>query len=193
MYLTKKLYQIAEVQFGLYKKKSKNGDVKYLTSSHFDDYLNPTLFDNNSCITLKDKDTKFMLQPNDVILAGKGQRIFAWAYDESFGDVVPSSLFYILRPNSNEVNGYYLASLLNSSRKQYELELIGSGSSITSIAKKELLDLEIPVPSLQEQHRITQVLKLLDDEIMISSEILDKKRALRKGVLNELITNKTRV
>lgn len=184
-----KLGEIADVQFGLYQKKQKEGNVKYLTSSHFDNYLNPTLFEN-SFVNLKSKDNKFLLKPNDIVLAGKGQRIFAWAYQEEFGDVVPSSLFYIIKTDSNKVNGHYLASVLNSSRKQYELTLLGSGTSMVSITKKELLDLEIPLPSIEEQDKIVKILNLLDEEINITSNMLDKKRMLKQGVLNKLLTNK---
>ncbi|SOU86881.1 Type I restriction modification DNA specificity domain-containing protein [Tenacibaculum dicentrarchi] len=189
--LTTKLGDITEVQFGLYQKKEMKGDVKYLTSSHFDKYLNPTLF-KNSFVEFKDKDSKFLLKPNDVILAGKGQRIFAWAYEESFGAVMPSSLFYIIRTDATKVNGHYLASILNSSQKQYELTLLGSGSSIISITKKELLDLEIPLPTLEAQNKIVNIEKLLDKEISIVNQILEKKRALKKGILNQLLTNKSK-
>jgi len=187
-----KISQIADVQFGLYKKKSKKGDIKYLTTSHFDNFLNPTLFDD-SFINISGKDTKFLLQSNDVILTGKGQRIFAWSYEESFGKVVPSSLFYIIRANKELIYSQYLAAILNSSRKRYELELLGVGSSITSIAKQDILDFEIPVPSLDEQQKVINVLNLLDEEIALTNRILEKKNALKKGVLNELITNKLKI
>jgi len=190
--LLTKLGEIAEVQFGLYQKKETKGSVKYLTSSHFDSDLNPTLFEN-SFVKLEDKDNKFLLKSNDIILAGKGQRIFAWAYEEEFGEVIPSSLFYIIRTDENQVNGNYLASILNSSRKQYELTLLGSGSSMISITKKELLDLEIALPPLEDQKKIVEITKLLDEEISITSQMLEKKRNLKKGVLNELITNKTKL
>ena len=190
--LITKLGKIADVQFGLYQKKEMEGSVKYLTSSHFDDDLNPTLFEN-SFVKLEDKDNKFLLKSNDIILAGKGQRIFAWAYEEKFGEVIPSSLFYIIRTDENQVNGHYLASILNSSRKQYELTLLGSGSSMISITKKELLDLEIALPPLKEQKKIVKIKKLLDEEISITSQMLQKKRMLKQGVLNQLLTNKTKI
>lgn len=188
-----RLSKISEIQFGLYSKKSEKGNVKYLTTGHFDEFLNLSLFTKDSYIELEEKNKRFLLQPNDVILTGKGQRIFAWAYNEAFGDIVPSSLFYIIKTKANEVNGYYLASVLNSARKQYELTLLGSGSSVLSINKKDLLDLEIPLPSLKEQNRIAKVLKVMENEVSLTSELLNKKRALKKGVLNELITNKTKL
>ncbi|WP_407557877.1 restriction endonuclease subunit S [Winogradskyella sp. 4-2091] len=189
--LITKLGEIADVQFGLYQKKEMEGSVKYLTSSHFDDDLNPTLFEN-SFVKLENKDNKFLLKSNDIILAGKGQRIFAWAYEEKFGKVIPSSLFYIIRTDENQVNGHYLSTILNSSKKQYELTLLGSGSSMISITKKELLDLEIALPPLEEQKKIVKISKLLDEEISITSQILEKKRMFKQGVLNQLLTNKTK-
>jgi restriction endonuclease S subunit len=187
--LSKKLEEIADVQFGLYQKKRKKGIVKYLTTNHFDNDLKPTLFEN-SFAHLQDKDTKFLLKSNDVILAGKGQRIFAWAYEEEFGIVMPSSLFYIIRTDKNQVNGHYLASVLNSSKKQYELSLLGAGTSMVSITKKELLNLEIALPSLEEQNKTVEITKILDKDISLTNQMLKKKRILKQGILNQLLTNK---
>ena len=62
---------------------------------------------------------------------------------------------------------------------------------VISIAKNDVLDFEIPLPSLEQQQKVINVLALLDEEIALTNKILEKKNALKKGVLNELITNKT--
>ena len=76
---------------------------------------------------------------------------------------------------------------------RYELELLGVGSSIISIAKNDVLDFEIPMPNLVEQQKVINVLALLEEEISLTNKILEKKKALKKGVLNELITNKMKL
>ena len=182
-----KLGEIAEIQFGPYQKTKAKGSFKYLHASHFDDFCEPTYFEE-SYVESNDRNERFLLQPNDVILAGKGQRIFAWAYKSELGQAIPSSLFYILRTDPNEVLGSYLASYLNTDRMQYELNLIGSGATITSIPKKELQELKIALPAISEQHRMVSIIKLFDKDVILTNRLLEKKKQLKKGILNTLLT-----
>lgn len=182
-----KLGEIADIQFGPYQKTKAEGSFKYLHAGHFDDFYLPTNFED-SYVELNSRNERFLLQPNDVILAGKGQRIFAWAYTPEFGKAIPSSLFYILRTDPNEVLGRYIASYLNTDRLQYELNLIGSGATITSIPKKELQELKIYLPSMREQRRVVSILELFDKDVMLTNSLLEKKKKLKKGILNTLLT-----
>ena len=184
--MIQKLGDIAEIQFGIYDKPQEKGEVKYLQASHFDDLLSPTKFEK-SFVDIDGKNDKFLLQPNDVILAGKGQRIFAWAYDPAFGQIMPSSLFYIIRTDSSKVLGPYLAQYLNSEKIQFNLKLIGAGATITSIPKKELEEIDIIIPSLEEQQKIIDIVKLLDEDLRLTQELLTKRTALKKGLISNLI------
>lgn len=186
---SKKLGELADVNFGLYKKKKISGSVKYFTSSHFDENLNPSLF-ADSYIDIDEKEQKFLLQENDVIVAGKGHRFFAWAYDKKYGDVVPSSLFYIIRPDSTHMRGDFLAAALNTKRIQYDLSLKGSGTSIPSIKKNELIDLKVPAPEMLVQVKMLRIINAMNEEIELISEILDKKKQFKEAVVHELINTK---
>ncbi|CAM4034795.1 restriction endonuclease subunit S [Gillisia hiemivivida] len=186
-----KIGEIAEVQFGPHMKTQSKGTIKYLLGSHFDDNLHPTNF-QNSYVDLNDKALKFQLKSNDVILAGKGLRTFAWAYNESLGPMVPSSLFYLLRSSEEVVIGEYLAAVLNSERLQYELSMIGAGATITSIPKKELKELEMMIPSISEQQKFLEIYNLFNKDIELTDKILQEKRNLKRGVVNELLTNKNK-
>ncbi len=188
--MIQKLGNIANLQFGSYNKPQKEGAVKYLHASHFDSFYKPTKF-KESYIELEGKHNKSLLKPNDVILAGKGHRTFAWAYQPEFGKAIPSSLFYIIRTKSSEILGTYLAQFLNSEKIQYNLKLIGAGATITSIPKKELEQIGIIIPSIKEQQRIVNLIKLLDEDIKLTQKLLEKRTALKRGLINKIITNQT--
>jgi restriction endonuclease S subunit len=187
-----KLDNIAEIQFGPYEKGQDEGSVKYLLAGHFDDFYQPTKF-TKSYIHLSEKTDKFLLQTNDVILAGKGQRIFAWAYNDTIGKAVPSSLFYILRANVEYILAEYLAYYLNSEKMQFELKSIGAGATITSIPKKELENLSLVIPSIDEQKRIIKLGNLLDKDVELTAKLLENKKNLKRGLINKLITNQISV
>ena len=186
-FMIQKLGNIAKIQFGFYVKPKEKGSVKYLNASHFDELLKPSKFEK-SFVELSGKNEKFLLQPNDVILAGKGYRTFAWAYDVEFGQAIPSSLFYIIRAHPSEVLGAYLAQYLNSEKVQYNLKLIGAGGTILSIPKKELEQVSINLPSLQGQKKVVDFINLIDEDLSLTQNLLKKKMALKKGLINNIIT-----
>jgi restriction endonuclease S subunit len=181
-----KLGDIANIHFGPYLKGGDDGDVKYLLASHFDKSFRPTKFEH-SFIELDKKTNEELLQPNDIILAGKGQRTFAWAYDKEMGPCVPSSLFFVLHTNPNEVDGKYLAHYLNTEKMQHQLKLIGGGLTVPSIPKKELQKLSIHIPSMDEQMRFVELAELLEEDVALTELLLSRKRAMRKSVLNRII------
>ena len=182
----KKLEDIAKLKFGLHTETAAEGNVKYLLAGHFNDSGQPANF-SDSFLLADARNQRFLLQENDVILAGKGLRIFAWAYDVDFGACIPSSLFYLIRTDKDVILGKYLACLLNSEKMQHQLKLIGSGATITSIPKRELSELKIEIPSLKEQQKIIDAAELFDGEIELLQRILEEKQKLKRGVLNKLL------
>lgn len=185
-----KLTDLAQIYYGPHEKGQISGAVKYLVSSHFDHFFQPSLF-KESFVKDSNGRERYLLQPNDVIITGKGQRIFAWAYKPEFGKVIPSSLFYIIKINEpDKVIGEYLASFLNSEKINYKLKSLSAGTSIPSIQKNELGQLNVIIPSMEEQKRIVNLSILLDKDVALAAKLLEKKEALKKGLLNRVINNK---
>lgn len=190
--MERKLGNIAEIQFGSYDKPEDSGSVKYLHASHFDSLCKPAQF-AESYIEVDSKNEKFLLQPNDVILAGKGHRTFAWAYQPEFGPAIPSSLFYIIRTNPSKVIGTYLSHYLNAEKMQHTLKLIGAGATITSIPKKELEQINVFIPSIEEQKKIVDFIELLDEDLKLTQNLLDKRTALKRGFVNRIINGQNKM
>ncbi len=184
--------KIADIQYGTYSKTLDKGEVKYLHASHFDSFGRLSKF-SDSYINRDSKNMKFILSENDVILAAKGSRNFAWAYSEEHGVCIPSSAFYIIRLNPEEVNGEYLAYYLNTERIQYQMKSMVTGTGMPSIPKKEFMQLDVRVPSLQEQMKIVEVAKLMDEDIQLTSGLLLAKKNLKKGLMDRLINEETQV
>lgn len=185
-----KLSDIAEIYYGPHEKGLMKGNIKYLVSSHFDDSYHPSLFKDSFIAGTKGRE-RYLLQANDVIVTGKGQRLFAWAYKEEYGEVIPSSLFYIIKiKDSSKLIGEYLANVLNSQKINYKLKSLSGGTSIPSIQKKELGQLSIYIPPIEKQRQVINMAKLLDKDVALATQLLEKKKAFRKGLLNRVINNK---
>lgn len=184
-----KLGDIAQIHFGPYENGELSGEAKYLLSSHFNAAIEPEFF-NRSFVNVHSKNERSILQSNDVILAGKGNRLFAWAYQPEFGLTIPSSLFYVIRTNPADVLGEYLAIWLNSAKMQHKLTLLAAGATTPSLPKKEVKRLSIYLPELDEQKTIVNINRALDVDIALTEALLNRKRSLKRGVINELLMNK---
>lgn len=180
-----KMQDIGEILFGSYQKPNNKNGVRFLQASHFDDLNEPTLLEGSFVIP-EPKEYKSILQSNDVVLAGKGSKIFAWAYKESYGEVLPSSIFFIIRPKKNII-GKYLAYNLNSEKILFKLKSLGAGVTVTSISKKDLLKLELWIPSLKKQKEIIGMIDLIKKNIRLTTELLNEKENLKRGLINNLI------
>lgn len=186
--MRKSVQDIVNIQFGPYYKGKDKGDIKYLLSSHFDSNNMLSKFEK-SYVDENEKTLKTVLQDGDVLLTGKGTRLFAWTYERKMGKCVASSLFYVLRLHTSQVLPKYLTYYLNSDRSQFILNQIGAGATILSIPKKELAKMTIEFPSLEEQSKIVEILQKIEEDIDLTTQLLDKKKQLKRGLINHMIKN----
>lgn len=67
----------------------------------------------------------------------------------------------------------------------------GTSNSMKNIPKKRLLALCVPTPPHNEQHAIAEVLQDADAEIEALGRRLDATRAIKQGMMQELLTGRT--
>ena len=67
------------------------------------------------------------------------------------------------------------------------------GTKVSGISKTNIAKLALPVPSLSEQTAIANVLTDMDAEIAALEARRDKTRALKQGMMQELLTGRTRL
>ncbi len=83
---------------------------------------------------------------------------------------------------------YYLIPLIRG-----EMEMRATGSTFAEISPKNLSSIEISIPSISEQKRIVDALSGVDDLIGTLDEAIEKKRQIKKGLMQQLLTGKTRL
>jgi len=164
------LKNIATIQTGLFAKPVDKGELVYLQSRHFDEngHLLSTLYPDLMGDGILEK---HILRVDDVLFASKGTKIFAFVFKINSQLAVASTSFFVLRLTDKNVLPEYLAWLLNSQSIQEFLKRHALGTSITSISKKVLEGLEIPVPALETQKKILGIAKLRDKEKSLKLEI----------------------
>ena len=74
-----------------------------------------------------------------------------------------------------------------------DLTVLVSGSGIPQIVRGPLEKFEITLPPLPEQSAIATVLSDMDLELAALEQRRDKTRALKQGMMQELLTGRTRL
>ncbi len=73
------------------------------------------------------------------------------------------------------------------------LKSLNQGTSIAGITRETLLSTNVSLPSFLEQRAIAAILSDMDAEIVALEQKRDKTRALKQGMMQELLTGKTRL
>jgi type I restriction enzyme S subunit len=76
-------------------------------------------------------------------------------------------------------------------RKYYNV--ITTGQAYPQISLAQVRDTVLPMPSLREQTAIAEVLSDMDAEVAALERRRDKTRALKQGMMQELLTGRTRL
>ena len=92
-----------------------------------------------------------------------------------------------------EVDSLVLSYILNSPIAIAQKRRYGQGHSVVHIYQKDLSRIEFELPSLPEQKAIAEVLTTADDEIATHRKKLDALRLQKRGLMQQLLTGKTRV
>lgn len=117
-----------------------------------------------------------------------------FSYIDAPNTFLPDRLWQI-EPLSSEYDFQWLNYLLNT--EKYSLMIrataTGTSNSMKNIAKDRLLEITIPKPPLPEQQRIAEALSDMDELIASLEKLIAKKKAIKQGAMQELLTGKRRL
>lgn len=137
-----------------------------------------------------------LLQKNDVILADTAEDETAGKVTQ-VGDVsiplVGGLHTVVCRPTIETAAGY-LGCYMNSRYYHDQLLPYITGIKVSSVSKKSLNETELTLPStVDEQRKIVRVFQEMDAHIANLSELIEKKKGIRDGALEDLVSGKTRI
>ena len=109
-------------------------------------------------------------------------------------DWICSTGFSVLRCNPKESVPEYVFFHLFAHPIEHQIIALIAGSNYPAINSGDVKKLSIPVPpTLAEQQAIAAVLSDMDAEIRALDAKLDKTKAIKQGMMSELLTGKTRL
>lgn len=99
---------------------------------------------------------------------------------------------YILSDFSSEVHGRYFFFVFSQMFYERIMQMTAK-SSVDSVRREMIADMLLPVPTFKEQSAIAEVLIDMEAEIDAIEARLDKLRAIKQGMMQELLTGRTRL
>ena len=138
-----------------------------------------------------------LLQDGDVIIADTAEDEAVGKAIEiqgTSGEKVVSGLHTIAyRPQEGVFAPGFLGYFLNSSEYHNQLLPLMQGIKVLSISRSALADTVIRYPSYEEQECITKALSSIDTLIAGLDEAIEKKRQIKEGLMQNLLTGHTRL
>ena len=96
-----------------------------------------------------------------------------------------NSFCFGYRPTA-EFNPYYLAYMLRSSSMRKKITFLAQGISRYNISKNKMMDIEMPIPSIDEQKQIGEYFANLDRLITLHQRELEKLQNIKKSMLEKM-------
>ena len=92
--------------------------------------------------------------------------------------------FQSITPNSKELDTYFLYTM-TPKLKRYG-EVTGAGSTFVEVSGKQMEQMNLMIPSLEEQKHVSQLFELMDDAITLHQCKLEKLKLTKKALLQKL-------
>lgn len=183
----KKIKDIAEVILGFTFRKtlkeSTDGSMAVLQAKNITEKI---IINEDDLIKIElDKNrTSAMAQNNDVVISSRGNFKSA-VLRSSQQPIIAAGSTYLIRLKSDEVLPEYLAVYLNSTNAQKQIKERTSGVVINALPKKGLEDIEVIIPSREQQQKTVAVY-----ENNLHLQKLLKQKQYLTGKVNEGLINK---
>jgi len=166
----------------LYDQKINENSLPYLTAEYMRGLETPKWCDP------KEDSSMIKVNSDDVIMIWDGS--YAGHVFTGFNGVLASTMIKIT-PKHNNLNKKFLYYYLTISSQRLRGTTIGTG--VPHINKKIFEELYIPLPPLEEQKRIANILSMIDSGIDTSDRAIAKLKRIKRASLNDLLTGKIRV
>lgn len=119
--------------------------------------------DKLACVRLGKKGTRYHLSENDIVFMARGFRQLAYRpirQAVTGNPIITTFGLLVISPNEQKTSAEYLHWVLNTPQVQQRLQVMKEGTSISFISEKNFGSVEIPLPALDYQQKITRLIAL---------------------------------
>jgi len=99
-----------------------------------------------------------------------------------------NSFCFGFRPTTKCLDVRYSGYAFRSSHMRRRLIFLAQGSTRFNISKGRVLEIELPIPPLQEQEKIAAILKSVDDKLDVIARKIAAAQTLKQGLMQTLFS-----
>ena len=96
-----------------------------------------------------------------------------------------NSFCFGYRP-SVKINSYYMAYMLRSDNVRKNIVFLAQGISRYNISKNKMMEISVPLPNLEEQQKIGEYFRNLDNLITLHQQKLETLKKIKKAMLQKM-------
>jgi type I restriction enzyme S subunit len=193
------LEDVAEIQTGLSKSSSRKGDfvrmpylrVANVQDGHFD------LSEVKEIEVPRESVERFRVKEGDILLTEGGDfdklgRGAVWRGE--IKDCVHQNHIFVVRPNSNKLDGRFLAYQTQGPRgRSYFQSCSKQSTNLASINSTQLRQFPTLLPPLPEQRKIAEILSTWDEALEKLDALIEVKERSKKALMQQLLTGRCRL
>lgn len=136
----------------------------------------------------------YELRKGDIVFARTGASVGkSYLYDPFDGELVFAGFLIRIRPDTTKLVPAYLKYFVQSSTYWNWVKVNSMRSGQPGINGQEFASLQIPLPHLPEQEAIAEALSDADALIASLEQLIAKKRSLKQGAMQALLTGQQRL
>ncbi len=139
-----------------------------------------------------DKIRSHILKRGDLLITRSGTCGVPCIFEEQDKPIVAGA-FLIRFQLTNEVNPFFIFSLLKTPPLQKQIESMASGGVQKNLTGTNLLKLRFLLPPLSEQDRIVDVVLSVNKEVQLWKRRKGRLIQQKKGLMQQFLTGRVRV
>jgi len=196
----KRLSEVAIIRSGFSeRRRDERSRVIHLRPDNINNETDKIIFNNIVYIPESSKIEKYLLEHLDIVLVNTNGSInhigkvgiIDFSLDKK---ITFSNHLTAIRIVSKDINPYYVYYFLSLLHlKGYYKKLVKNQAGKWNLNLSTIRDLLIPIPPLEEQKRIADILSMIDSGIETVDRAIAKLERMKRALLNELLTGRIRV
>jgi len=134
------------------------------------------------------------VDPGDVLITRSGTIGKSEVFPANAQRGILGSSLIRIKVNEDIIRPHYLSQFLaDSHTAQSQIKAMSHGGTRTGLNNKIVKSVQVPVPPIDEQDRISEILETVEEKIQQEKQHRDDLKELKRGLMQDLLTGKVRV
>lgn len=174
---------------------------EYLQTGHYGLITSTDLIEGkvnwDTCVFVSEErykqDTNIIVKNGDVLVSKDGTiGKVAVVSNLQYPTTLNSGVF-VIRTKNEKITQEGLGLVFISPYFKDFIKRLTAGSTIVHLYQKDIVNFTFPIPTLPEQHCISSALTSIDNLISSLGKLIEKKKNIKQGAMQQLLTGKTRL